>query len=141
MLKNSKEKRKPPLALNISKRRKSLGFTQDELAVRVGVHINTIKLIETGMSEGQPDTRQAIATALGCSVAELFGSVPKQDSRPTLSDASAILLSYEKATPDTQLAVRHLLGLDSGDFARDVLDQAEAYLQQEASAKLKTSKR
>lgn len=71
MAKTDKSQR-PTLSINISKRRKSMGFSQDELARLVGVHVNTIKDIERGLSEGRPDTRQAIATVLKCDVWELL---------------------------------------------------------------------
>jgi transcriptional regulator with XRE-family HTH domain len=76
---------RPHLAVNISKRRKALGWSQDDLANEVGVHVNTIKDIERGLSEGRADTRQAIASALKCEVWELLKPAIKQapDSVPS----------------------------------------------------------
>lgn len=81
---------KPLLARNIITRRKALGLNQAALAHAVGVHVNTIKDIERGLSEGRPDTRQAIATALGCSVSDLFDASGTSQAKPRSLDADVI---------------------------------------------------
>lgn len=63
---------KTPLAINIASLRKQKGWNQEELATKVGVHVNTVKLIERGLSTGQPKTRAAIAEALGVDEGTLF---------------------------------------------------------------------
>jgi transcriptional regulator with XRE-family HTH domain len=70
---------RPAFAKNISARRKTLGLSQTDLADRIGTHRNTIADIERGTSEGRPDTKQAIASALGCSIGDLYSetSLPK----------------------------------------------------------------
>ena len=62
---------KPLLAINIAKRRKALNLNQEQLAEICGFHVNTIKNIERGLSEGTPESRATIAKALGCEVWQL----------------------------------------------------------------------
>lgn len=90
---------KTQLAVNIIKRRKAKGWNQDDLAASVGVHVNTIKNIERGLSEGQPDTRRAIAEALGCELWELERPPQDDHDKEKQSDptrAETILSIYEK---------------------------------------------
>lgn len=86
--------RRPPLALNIMTLRKRLGWSQEELAHATGVHVNTIKDIERGLSEGRPETRQSIATALNSTVAELFsdqGAAVVTEAKLETPTAAALL--------------------------------------------------
>lgn len=64
--------KKSALAQNIIRLRKALGWSQEELARKSGVNLNSIKLIETDKSEGRKGSREAIAGALGCSYEDLF---------------------------------------------------------------------
>lgn len=59
-------------AQNIVLRRKALAWTQMDLADNSNLALNTIKSIERGKSNGWPDTKEAIAKALNCSVGDLF---------------------------------------------------------------------
>jgi len=83
-----------------------------DLAEKAGLGLNTIKDIERGAAEGWPDTREAIATALGCTVADLYGGA--NDNKPTLSDAARLLLAYEKAPRHVRELVDRVL--ESGDI-------------------------
>lgn len=99
---------KTQLAVNIAKRRKAKGWNQDDLAAAVGVHVNTIKNIERGLSEGQPDTRRAISEALGCELWELERPAevgPNQAKQSNPSRAETILAIYDKISklPDKKL--------------------------------------
>lgn len=76
---------RPPLALNIANRRKALKMSQMDLAEAIGAHRNTVADIERGVSEGWPDTREAIARALNCTVAELYGTHLDTAAKPTQS--------------------------------------------------------
>lgn len=60
------------LATNIVKLRDAKKWSQADLAHRVGVHLNTIKTIETDKSEGTFETRMAIAGALEVEMADLY---------------------------------------------------------------------
>ena len=60
------------LAQNIVRRRKAKNWSQGELAHRVGVHVNIIKKIEGDGGEGELATREAIAGALECTLADLY---------------------------------------------------------------------
>lgn len=84
---------KSPLAQNIVLRRKSRGWSQADLAHLVGVHVNTIKSIETDKNEGELATRTAIAQSFGCELWELYKSETRGAAGVTasLSDASAFL--------------------------------------------------
>ena len=82
--------KKTPLAENITRRRKALSLTQPEFADLIGVHVNTIKDIERGISNGNPTTREAIATALKCEWWEL--------ERPT--SESELIRPSEANPPD-----------------------------------------
>lgn len=76
------KKEKPLLAKNIVARRKALGWKNANiLAEKAKIPYGTLRDIEAGYSGGQPDTREAIAKALGCSVNDLY------------QDSSAITIS------------------------------------------------
>jgi len=81
-----------------------------DLAEKAGLGLNTIKDIERGAAEGWPDTREAIATALGCTVADLYGGA--NDNKPTLSDAADLLRAFESATPLRRAYVMAILTED-----------------------------
>jgi len=74
-------KSRPILAQNIILRRKAMGFSQIELAERVGVHLNIIKKLESGRGEGEMQNREAIAQALECSLSDLY-MTPESKPKP-----------------------------------------------------------
>lgn len=77
------------LGKSISKRRRSLGHKAEFFAEMAGIGITTLRDIERGVSEGHLSTREAIAQALGCSVADLYQDPEKTNPHPKLSDLSA----------------------------------------------------
>lgn len=115
--------KKTQFAENIAKRRKSLGMNQDDLAARVGVHVNTIKNMERGLSEGHPDTRQAIAKALDCELWQLLGGpMAHQNETPAPSGRSDLILAIQaRLTALDERELRLILGfLDDLDSHRTV---------------------
>ncbi len=70
------------LARNIVSKRGEKGWSQEDLADKVGIHVNIIKKIETDKGEGEFATRKAIADALGCTISELYISPDRQPSSP-----------------------------------------------------------
>ena len=101
---------RPPFAKNISKRRKELGMSQSELADKIGAHRNTIADIERGVSEGWPDTREAIAKALKCSVSDLFvEKSPSGATVPTYDDVLLLLSLFGKVEPSDRSSIVSML--------------------------------
>ena len=64
-------------------RRKALGWTQDELARRSGVHVNTVINVEAGERDTSMLTLGALSKALGCTVVDLLQPVAKPRRRKT----------------------------------------------------------
>lgn len=64
------------LAQNLVIKRDARGWTQEKLAEIAGVGLNTIREIETDRSGGRPTTKEKLAKALGCSIAELTLNPP-----------------------------------------------------------------
>jgi transcriptional regulator with XRE-family HTH domain len=62
------------LQMQIERRRKAMGLSQRALSKKVGPNDSLIKSIESGKSANpRSDTLAGIASALGCSVADLTG--------------------------------------------------------------------
>lgn len=59
------------LGLNISKRRRALGLTQQELADRVDISLNFMGKIEVAFSKPSLDTLIKIANSLNITVSDL----------------------------------------------------------------------
>lgn len=57
----------------IRKRRKELGLTQQEVADRIGKHINTYSKLERGLTRMNSDYAGSLNEVLGLSVPEVFG--------------------------------------------------------------------
>ncbi|GMO50137.1 MAG: hypothetical protein Ta2G_07470 [Termitinemataceae bacterium] len=85
------------LALNMKTLRRSLGFSQANLAEKVDTASNYIALIETGKRFPTPQMIQRIATALQVDTPELFALQTKETPKGTiihrqiLSDIDKIL--------------------------------------------------
>jgi transcriptional regulator with XRE-family HTH domain len=128
------------LAENISKRRKRKGWNQEDLAHKVGTHVNTIKNIERGASEGALDVRIAIARSLECPLSELYRA-EFESSGSSLSDAWKILQAFEIAKPHVRSKVLVDLGLMTASLedAEQVLHAADALVQPKR-AKRKSNK-
>ncbi len=61
----------------LRQRRKQLGLTQEQLALEANVQRNYVSLIERGINQPTITIVFKLATALGCSPAELVGEVEK----------------------------------------------------------------
>ncbi|MBR2208973.1 MAG: helix-turn-helix transcriptional regulator [Synergistaceae bacterium] len=59
--------------------RKKAGFTQEQLAEMVGVHVNTLAKWENGSYSPRVSELQKICTVLGCTEAELLNGTIKQE--------------------------------------------------------------
>lgn len=59
-------------------RRKAAGLSQSELAEKLGVGRSAVTMWETTRSRPNVDMLPAIATALGCSIDELFSAEEKE---------------------------------------------------------------
>ncbi|MFM2195796.1 MAG: hypothetical protein RL092_1396 [Bacteroidota bacterium] len=57
---------------NIASKRKSLGYTQADLAYLIGMEVPNLSVIENGKSNPQVLTLMRIAAALGCNLSELL---------------------------------------------------------------------
>lgn len=79
------------LAKNIISRRNAKGWNQGDLAHAVGVHINTIKSIETDDNEGSRENRQAIAQALDCTLSDLYREAEDVPTPSNYGEAGAFL--------------------------------------------------
>lgn len=119
---------RPPLANNIAGRRKALGLSQSELADAIGFHVNTIKDIERGLSEGHPDTRQALASFFKCTVGELYDG--------DAGRGPSVIRDGAPESPKLRLIAR-ILTMDDREVLGilDALDPAPVALDSEESAK------
>lgn len=81
------------LAQNIIRLRKRRGWSQEDLADKAGLHVNSIKLIETDGSEGHLETRRAIAGALGCTLSDLYKEA-NQKKIPDIDGTLEFLAKY-----------------------------------------------
>ena len=72
-------KRSDIMVTSVTKARKMLGLTQNELASRSGVSRSTIARIETSNSFPSLRTVQKLAVVLGCTIDDLLTSDDKQE--------------------------------------------------------------
>lgn len=75
------------LGARIRARRQALSWTQEELAVRLGVEVNTISRMECGIRTPSLERLAQIADALQVSAAALLG-----DASPSSRDQTDVLL-------------------------------------------------
>ena len=57
---------------NLKARRNACGFTQEELALKVGVNRQQVRMYETGWRYPRPHTMEKLAEALGCEVKDII---------------------------------------------------------------------
>ncbi len=99
----------------LKERRRELGLTQAELAVRAGVTPRTIQNYELGARKPQQvEIVQKLATALDCTVEFLLGTA-----------GTHIVNAYEKGGAKAARDVEELVSEISGLFAGGALDEAE----------------
>lgn len=76
------KKEKSAFVRNFIARRKALGWTQATLATKARMKQPTLRDIEAGNSPGLEENRQAIAAALGATMAELYEEPARQSTSP-----------------------------------------------------------
>lgn len=91
-----------------------MGWKQQDLATEVGVHLNTIKSIEGGKSEGSRANRLKIAAAFGCDVSDLYKEPEveahnTQTRDPHLMEAAGILEFWAGASEIRRLSALWIL--------------------------------
>jgi transcriptional regulator with XRE-family HTH domain len=75
---------------NMLRRRKALGYTQEQLAEAVGIEQQSLSRMENGHLAPRFGRLSDIASTLGCSVADLFQ--PPDSPKSDMADAVAILI-------------------------------------------------
>lgn len=103
------------LGVNIAACRKALGLTQDYVAQRLGVEIETISRIERGVTLPSLKTLTALAQELSTSAQDLLGDEP---SIAQEADLEGVAIMLRKLNEDDRLYVidttkalcKHLLG-------------------------------
>ena len=88
-----------------------MGLSQNQLAKRAGCAQSTLSMIESSTKKPSTETLRGIASALGCTVAELMGESQGDDQPRLTQEERDILAAYRKATTDTRRAVRAVLGV------------------------------
>lgn len=68
----------------IRRRRKALGMTLEDLEALVGIDNGNLSRIERGKQGYTPETLEKIATALGCTVSELYAGITNVEELPHL---------------------------------------------------------
>ena len=83
---------------SVKEKRREKKFTQEQLANKAGIGLNTLKKVEAGNSEYSPtaDTLLKIAKALRCPVSVLYG---EKSSMPTLIVLLRFVLTELEARP------------------------------------------
>lgn len=106
----AKNKERPLIAVNMIRMRGERDWTQLDLAEKANLHVNVIKKIETGISQGWPKTRERIAKAFGCSVDDLTQryaaqstiigqSLNNAQTSELIEQLRAVIRNYESLPP------------------------------------------
>lgn len=130
VLKKTKGRVRPALSRNIQAHRSKMGWNQQELADRIGAHLNTIKAIEGGRSEGTVARREKIAKVFGVDLAALYADESMAHRRgakvaPSFDDASKFLALFEGLPPERKALVSMLV-YDEAAYLADNPDLARA---------------
>jgi transcriptional regulator with XRE-family HTH domain len=98
--------------------REQKGFSQTDLADMVGTTKQTIFKYENNIITNIPsDKVEKIAAALGVSPADLLGWDKRSTTLVLTNDETELIKAYRKASPDTQLAVKAVLGVKNDYIA------------------------
>ena len=81
--KKESERLSKRLGKNVSERRKQLGWTQEQVAERVGVDAETISRFERGVNLPSLPTLEKLSTALHSSVGELLSKQRPEEASET----------------------------------------------------------
>ena len=101
------------VGLEIKRRREALGISQNQLAKRSGCAQSTLSAIEKTTKKPSTETLRGIASALGCTVAELMGETGEHPAGDHLSPAERELVVLFRDLNDAgqALAVKQLRSL------------------------------
>jgi transcriptional regulator with XRE-family HTH domain len=110
-MKTTGKKPKPVWSQNIALRRGKFGWKAHELAERARIPYPTLRDIEAGYSEGRLEHRIAIATTLGCSIADLYIDPAKQTK--DVSFAADFLAKLSDLPPEARQFVFAFVYRDS----------------------------
>lgn len=96
----------------IERLRSERGWSQDDLALRVGITKSSLSRMEHDAQWPRPDTLASLANALGVKTYQLF-ALADAESLPTapaswVPDEQDILLSYRAMQPDARRQYREL---------------------------------
>ena len=93
---------------NVRRLRKQRGWTQDDLAKKVGVQRHTIMKLEKGDTAHMHATVAAVALALGTTIDTLQG--PPAPAQGVVSpDALRLAAMFDRLSEDDQMFVRQLI--------------------------------
>lgn len=120
----TKLKQKPLFALNLISRRKSKGWNAERLAEEAGIAYPTLRDIEAGISGGRPKTKEAIASALDCTVDDLN---QKQSSQPsnTMSDLMMIIQRQDREIDKLKSKLQETESIEVPIEMLKLIDQAD----------------
>ena len=101
------------VADNVKRIRKERKLTQQELAKRAGISQQTISFLESERNTPTQSTLRLLASALGCTVAELMGETGEHVSGDHLTPAEREILSVFRELNDAgqMVAVRQIRSL------------------------------
>lgn len=101
----------------IGELRKALGITLEDLSLRSGVPVSTIKKISAGITKNPNlETVKALARALGCTLDDLDEKENPEPGRFEVSDHEKLLIMAYRADPAMQTAVDKLLGIAGAEL-------------------------
>ena len=93
------------MGIRIAQRRKELSFTQEQLAEKMGVSLQTISCIELGKKAIRPDNLANLCTILDVSADYvLFGKRDAQQTNTTITKLSAL-------NPESYTVVQSMIDL------------------------------
>lgn len=101
---------------NLIKLRKNLGYTQQQVAAKLGIDRTTYTKYETGVSEPSFEMLIRLSQLLGISLDELFGAPVDDRLSVSVSDNSA-----DKLSPDEQQLLAAYRSLN-GERKQRVID-------------------
>lgn len=109
MLKKKGKKIKSVFAANIVARRKLLGLSQEKLAAKANIGLNTLKHIELDISGGWPGTKEAIAKALNCTVSDLYQEDTSKKQTANIEEFQKLLTLWANASETKrQILIKYL---------------------------------
>lgn len=99
----SLQRRTTQVGPQVRARRIAAGLSQAELAHRIGAADATISRLERGKFSASERMLEAIATALHCTVADLYTRAEKPPQAPAVRPAQAKLLTVTEKMTDAEI--------------------------------------